>query len=74
MRQFTLKKRIERATKKENSSRAYFLEKVNKVTCLTSDSKYIIVRNDDFKGIKFIFLEDGSVTNEYKAIHYSTIV
>lgn len=69
-----MKKRIERATRKDNSSRAYFLEKVAKVTCVTSDSKYLIVRNEDFKGIKFIYLEDGSITNEYKAIHYSTIV
>lgn len=45
-----------------------------KLSFITFDSKILLLRSDNLRGIKMINLEDGTFLGEYKDIHKNSIL
>lgn len=50
------------------------VEKISKIALITTDNRFLIIRDSDLKGITLINIADGTVSNEYKEIHKLSIV
>ena len=49
-------------------------EDPNKLVCFSENSSYLFMRSDDKKGVKTLFLEDGSKVDESEQIHRNPIL